>query len=90
MAAGLESEDRVKQVGAAKVMDLTGIILELRGMADRVAAIILILERPQPATTEPEPSTHSFGAIQNQLAQTSAAPAPGIRGRRRCRRCANE
>jgi len=67
-------------------MDLTGIISELRGMEARVAAIILQLERSEPATNELGTGPHSFSAMQNQRAQTSATPVPGIRNPSRCRR----
>jgi hypothetical protein len=86
MPSRLESENRMKQDGTDDSLDLAGIISELRSMEKRIAAIILILERSQPRTSEPETRPHSFAAPQTQRAQTSATPAPGIRNKSQCRR----
>ena len=86
MVAGVESENRVNQDGTDDLMDLAGIISELRCMEERITGIILALEASQPGASELETSSHSFAAIQHQRAQTSAAPAPGIRNKSRCRR----
>jgi len=85
MPSSLESENRMKRNGT-DFMDLTGIISELRGMDARITAIILQLERSAPVANELGTGPHSFSAMQNQRAQTSATPGPGIRNPSRCRR----
>jgi hypothetical protein len=76
----------MKRDRTENLLDLAGIISELRGMEARIAEIILILERSQLATSESDTRPLSFPAMQNQRAQTSAAPAPGIRDKSQCRR----
>jgi len=76
----------MKQDRTDASLDLAGITSELRCMTERVTAIILQLERSQPAASQPETRPHSFAAIANQRAKTSAAPAPGVRNKSQCRR----
>jgi hypothetical protein len=76
----------VNQNGTDNLMDLNGIITELRCMEERITDIILVLEVFQPGAIEPQPGSDSFAGVQNQRAQTSATLAPAIRNKSRCRR----